>query len=353
MAKSTSNPPAVGSATGVSAAPPRGDAAEAGPDMAVDLAGLKLANPMMTASGTCGYAYEYGDFVDLSKLGAFVTKSISPEPRKGNEAHRIVETRGGMLNAIGLANVGLDAFLAEKLPQLRAMRPTGPRIIVNAVGHTIDEYCKVAGTVAAEDDVDAVELNVSCPNVSDGLVFGTNPPLLTKLVKEVRAAMRPACRLIVKLSPNAGDVPATAAAAIEGGANVLSMINTFNAMAIDIHKRTTRLANGSGGLSGPAVKPLAIYLVSRVYREVTRDAGVPIIGMGGIQYWQDAVEFLLAGATGLAIGTALFVDPAVLVKVTDGVRDYLAKQGCDSINEIVGQVRLPGDLPGAPKTPYP
>lgn len=318
------------------------------PDLCVGLAGLQLANPMMTASGTCGYAYEYGEYVDLSKFGAFVTKSISPEPRKGNEAYRIVETRGGMLNAIGLANVGLEAFMAEKLPQLKDMRRTGPRIIVNAVGHTIEEFATVAGTVAADADVDAVELNVSCPNVADGLVFGTNPPLLKELVTHVRKAMRRECKLIVKLSPNAGDICATARAAIEGGAEMLSMINTYNAMAIDIHKRKTRLANGSGGLSGPAIRPLAIYLVCKVYREVARDAGVPIIGMGGIQYWQDAVEFLLAGATGLGVGTALFIDPATPVTVMEGVREYLAKLGAKSVQDIIGTVQLPGDPPPAP-----
>jgi dihydroorotate dehydrogenase (NAD+) catalytic subunit len=313
------------------------------PSLEVNLAGLELANPMMTASGTCGYAYEYEDFVDLSKFGAFVTKSISPEIRKGNEAYRIVETRGGMLNAIGLANVGLDAFMADKLPQLKKMRQTGPRIIVNAVGHTIEEYCHAAGTIASDEDVDGIELNVSCPNVSDGLVFGTNPALLKELVAQVRSAMRSECKLIIKLSPNVGDITATARAAVEGGADMLSMVNTFNAMAIDIYKKKTRLANGSGGLSGPAVKPLAIYLISRVYREVTKDAGVPIIGMGGIQYWQDAVEFLLAGATGLAVGTALFVDPAAPVNIMEGLQQYLAEQGCKSINEIIGQVKLPGD----------
>lgn len=316
---------------------------QAAPSLAVNLAGLELANPMMTASGTCGYAYEYGDFVDLSKLGAFVTKSISPQPRKGNEAYRIVETRGGMLNAIGLANVGVDTFLAEKLPQLARMRATGPRIIVNAVGHTIDEYVEAAGRLAQEEIVDGIELNVSCPNVKDGLVFGTNPPLLKELVTHVRKAMRKACKLIVKLSPNTGDICATARAAIEGGAEVLSMVNTFNGMVIDVHKRKTRLANGSGGLSGPAVRPMAIFMICRVYRDVAKAAGVPIIGMGGIQYWQDAAEFLLAGATGLAVGTSLFVDPATPVKVMEGLQTWLAQQGCKSINEVIGTVKLPGD----------
>lgn len=327
-----------------------GAATASSPSLAVELAGMKLANPMMTASGTCGYAYEYGEFVDLSKLGAFVTKSITLQPRRGNEAYRIVETRGGMLNAIGLANVGLEVFLNEKLPQLRRMRDSGPRIIVNVAGHSMADYLETAGRIAQEEVVDAIELNVSCPNVADGLTFGTDPALLRSLVKELRAALRKDCRLIVKLSPNVGDITATARAAVEGGADILSMINTYTAMAIDIHKRHPRLANGTGGLSGPAVRPLAVYLTSRVYREVARDAGVPIIGMGGIQYWQDAAEFLLAGATGLAVGTALFVDPAAPVKIMAGLEQYLCRQGCSSVNEIIGTLRLPGELP---KSPYP
>lgn len=322
------------------------------PGLAVDLAGLKLANPMMTASGTCGYAYEYGDFVDLSRLGAFVTKSITPEVRQGNEPARIVETRAGMLNAIGLANVGLEVFLREKLPRLAKMRGSGPRIIVNVAGHSIKEFVNTAGRIAQEPVVDAIELNVSCPNVADGLTFGTNPCLLRDLVKQVRGAMRRECKLIVKLSPNVGDITATAKAAVEGGADVLSMINTYTAMAIDIHKRRPRLANGTGGLSGPAIRPLAVYLVARVYREVAKPAGVPIIGMGGIQYWQDAVEFLLAGATGLAVGTALFVDPATPVKILDGLREYLIQQKCGSIQEIIGALELPAGQP-PPSTPYP
>jgi dihydroorotate dehydrogenase (NAD+) catalytic subunit len=317
--------------------------AASAPSLAVNLAGLPLANPMMTASGTCGYAYEYADFADLHRLGAFVTKSITHESRKGNEAYRIVETRGGMLNAIGLANVGLDAFMADKLPQLRRMRAAGPRIIVNVAGHSYDDYITTAGRISADADVDAIELNVSCPNVSDGLTFGTNPKLLKDLVGKVRAAMPKGKPLIVKLSPNVEDITATARAAVEGGANVLSMINTYTAMVIDIHKRRPRLANGTGGLSGPAVRPLAVYLVSRVYRAVCRDAGVPIIGMGGIQYWQDAAEFLIAGASGLAVGTALFVDPATPIRVMEGLQTWLAQQGCRSVTEVVGTLKMPGE----------
>ncbi len=320
------------------------------PKLAVDLAGLSLVNPMMTASGTCGYGYEYADFVDLSKLGAFVTKSITAKPRPGNEAHRIVETRGGMLNAIGLANVGLDQFMAEKLPPLRQLRASGPRIIVNVAGHSIEDYVATAGRIADDEDVDAIELNVSCPNVADGLTFGTNPKLLKDLVRHVRDAMRPGCKLIVKLSPNVGDITTTAGAAVDGGADILSLINTYTAMAVDIYKRRPRLANGTGGLSGPAIRPLAVYLVYRVYHGVTRQAGVPIIGMGGIQYWQDAVEFLLAGASALAVGTALFVDPATPVTITQGLTQYLKEQGCSSFQGLVGQLQLQAP---PPRTPYP
>ncbi len=305
-------------------------------DLSIDLAGLKLANPMMTASGTCGYCFEYRDFTDLSRFGAFVTKSVTREARKGNEAYRIVETRGGMLNAIGLANVGLQVFLAEKLPQLRELRKSGPRIIVNVAGHSYDDYLETAGAIAAHNEVDAIELNVSCPNVKDGLTFGTSAPMLRDLVQQVRKAMRRECKLIVKLSPNVGDITVTARAAVEGGADVLSLINTYTAMAIDIHKRRPRLANGTGGLSGPAVRPLAVYLTHRVYREVAKPMGVPLIGMGGIQYWQDAAEFVLAGASGLAVGTALFVDPNTPIRVMEGLTQWVTQQKCTSLRELVG-----------------
>lgn len=306
----------------------------------VSIAGLSLQTPIIAAAGTCGYVDEIADAIDPCWLGAVVTKSITRESREGNPPWRVIGLPGGMLNAIGLANVGVDVFLADKLPQLRAMRATGPRIIVNAVGHTIDEYMEAAGRLSQDECVDGIELNVSCPNVKDGLVFGTNPPLLKELVTQVRGAMRKACTLIVKLSPNTGDICATAAAAIEGGAQILSMINTYNGMVIDVNTRKPRLANGSGGMSGPAVRPLAIFLVSKVYRDIAKAARVPIIGMGGIQYWQDAVEFLLAGATGLAVGTALFVDPATPVKVMEGVQQWLVKQGCRSIEEVIGTVKI-------------
>ncbi|MAE66692.1 MAG: dihydroorotate dehydrogenase B catalytic subunit [Phycisphaeraceae bacterium] len=310
-------------------------------DLSVDLAGLRLSNPMMTASGTCGYADEYADFMDMSRLGAFVTKSVTAKPRPGNEAYRIVETRGGMLNAIGLANVGMEAFLAEKMPRLRRLRALGPRIIVNVAGHDADEFAAVASRIAQEQSVDAIELNVSCPNVAGGLDFGTTPHLLEPLVRTVRQEVRDEVRLIVKLSPNVQDITKTARAAVEGGADILSMINTFTAMAVDIERCRPRLANGTGGLSGPAIRPLAVHLVGRVYREVAQPAGVPIIGMGGVQYWQDAAEFLIAGASGLAVGTALFVDPATPVTVADGLARWLIDHGRRSIKEVIGTLEFP------------
>src|SRR3954447_10458595 len=285
------------------------------PDLAVTLAGLSLANPTLTCSGTCGYAFEYADFMDLGRLGGFVTKSITAEERSGNEPARIVETRAGMLNAIGLANVGLDRFLTEKVPQLKKMPCP---VIVNVAGHSFDDYTETCAAMNALDCTAGVELNVSCPNVKDGLTFGTHPGRLRELTCEVKKVL-PAKPLIVKLSPNVEDITLTARAAVDGGADVLSLVNTFTAMSIDIHKRQPRLANVTGGSSGAAMKPIALHLVSRVYRTVARSAGVPIIGMGGVQTWQDAVEFLLAGSAAVAVGTALFVDPATPNKICDGL----------------------------------
>lgn len=316
-------------------------------DLSVNIAGLKLANPTMTCSGTCGYAREYADFMDLSRLGAFVTKSITREERKGNEPSRIVETRAGMLNAIGLANVGLDRFVREKVPEISKMPCP---VIVNVAGHSLEDYVQTCEPMSLLDCVAAVELNVSCPNVKDGLTFGTHPGRLKELTHEVKKTLgkKP---LIVKLSPNVEDITATAEATVEGGADVLSLINTFTAMGVDIWKRRPRLANVTGGLSGPAIKPIALHMVSRVYRTVAKASGVPIIGMGGIQYWQDAVEFILAGATGLGIGTALFVDPATPNKICDGLAEYLDKIGVGKIADLIGALELPGDQPR--QAPYP
>jgi dihydroorotate dehydrogenase (NAD+) catalytic subunit len=252
-----------------------------------------------------------------------------------------------MLNAIGLANVGLDRFLKEKVPQLGKMPCP---VVVNVAGHSFDDYTETCAAMDSLDCVAGVELNVSCPNVKDGLTFGTHPGRLKELTREVKNVL-PHKPLIVKLSPNVEDITATARGAIEGGAQILSLVNTFTAMAVDIYKRRPRLANVTGGLSGPAIKPIALHLVSRVYRSVAKAAGVPIIGMGGVQTWQDAVEFILAGSTAVAIGTALFVDPATPNKICDGLTQYMEKMQVESLSELIGTLQMPGDQPV--KTPYP
>jgi dihydroorotate dehydrogenase (NAD+) catalytic subunit len=317
------------------------------PTLSTTLAGRSLANPTLTCSGTCGYAFEYGDFMDLSKLGAFVTKSITREERPGNEPARIVETRAGMLNAIGLANVGLDRFLAEKVPLLRKMPCP---VIVNVAGHSFDDYAETCAAMDTLDCISAVELNVSCPNVKDGLTFGTHPGRLKELTATVKKAL-PHKPLIVKLSPNVEDITQTARAAIDGGADVLSLVNTFTAMAVDVWKRRPRLANVTGGLSGPAIKPIALHLVSRVYRTVAKAAKIPIIGMGGIQTWQDAIEFILAGSTAVAIGTALFADPATPNKICQGITEYLTKTKTERLSDLIGALQMPCDQPAT--APYP
>jgi len=301
-------------------------------DLSVRIGGLRLRNPVLTASGCCGYGPEYAPYMDLSRLGGFTTKSVTLRPRMGNEPPRIVETPCGMLNAIGLANVGLEEFMEKKVP---AMRGLGPAMFVNVAGHSIEEYVEVCRRVDTAEEISGVELNVSCPNVADGLLFGTDPALLKELVSAVRPVVRRGV-LIVKLSPNVTDITRTARAAIEGGADALSMVNTFLGMAIDIETWRPVLANQSGGLSGPAIRPMAIYLVHRVWRDVARQAGVPIIGIGGIRDWRDAVEFMLAGATAVSVGTALYVDPTTPIRIIDGLAAYLARRGLRSVSELVG-----------------
>jgi len=307
-------------------------------DLSVDIAGVKLANPLMTASGTCGYSTEYADFVDLAQLGAFVTKSITLGPRAGNEYPRTVETRSGMLNAIGLANVGLKAFISEKVPELERLSVP---VFVNIAGEKISDYVTVAEALDEVDVIRGVELNISCPNVkAGGMQFGTDPSEVEKITAALRKVVRRNI-LIVKLSPNVTDIAVTARAAVNGGADALSLINTLAGMAIDIETRRPVLANVTGGLSGPAIRPVAVYMVHRVHTQVAKDAGVPIIGMGGIQHPRDAVEFLLAGASGLALGTALFVDPACILRIRDGIADYLREHGCKSVTEIIGTLEVP------------
>ncbi len=304
-------------------------------DISVDFAGLRLANPVFTASGTCGYGDELADFMDVNALGGFITKSITLKPRKGNRTPRIVETDAGMLNAIGLANVGLDRFLAEKLPVIAEM--TTP-VFVNVAGEMIEEYVAVVERLTEEKAIAGFELNISCPNVAKGgISFGRDPAQ----VAEITAAVRKAAgkkTLIVKLSPTVTDISATARAAVEGGADALSLINTFTAMVIDIETRKPILANRTGGLSGPAIKPIAVYLVSKVYSEVTQSTGVPILGLGGIRTASDAIEFLIAGASAVAVGTASFVQPNTAVQVIDGIRDYCARHNVTRLTDLVGSL---------------
>jgi len=306
------------------------------PDLSVRIGHLRLKNPVLTASGTCGYAREYAAYVDLSRLGAFTTKSITVEPRRGNEPPRLVETPAGTVNAIGLANIGLEAFITEKISEIATL---GTAVLVNVAGHSIDDYVRVCRRLDEIPEIAGIELNVSCPNVADGLTFGTDPALLARLMEAVRPVVTRGV-LVVKLSPNVTDICETARAAVDGGADALSLVNTFRGMVIDIDKQEPVLANGAGGLSGPAIRPLAIHLVHRVYREVARDAAVPIIGMGGIRTWQDAVEFLLAGATAVAVGTALFIDPTTPVQIIDGLAAYLADRNLAGPAELTGRLRV-------------
>jgi len=303
-------------------------------DLSVDLAGVKLKNPVMTASGTSGYGPEYAPYLDISSLGAFVTKAVTPEERKGNPPPRTVETAAGMLNAIGLANVGLERFCNEKVEYLSGL---GIPVVVNVAGRNAHDYAAVCRRLDEIECISILELNVSCPNVSEGLDYGTDPRRLESLVARVRPVVRRA-KLMVKLSPNVTDITATAKAAINGGAEILSLINTLQGMAINVETFKPMLANVCGGLSGPAIKPVAVWMVHRVYREVGRSAGVPIVGMGGIQNWRDAVEFMLAGATAVAVGTALFVDPTIPTQICAGLTAYLQRKNIASIREIIGRV---------------
>ena len=305
-------------------------------DISVDFAGLKLANPVFVASGTCGYADELADFTDLNQLGGFITKSITLKPRKGNPTPRIVETDSGMLNAIGLANIGVDKFIKEKLPILTQMQPA---VFVNVVGETIDEYAAVVEQLATEQAIAGFELNISCPNVAKGgISFGTDPAQaaeITSAVKKV-AAQKP---LMVKLSPAVTDISVIARAAVEAGADALSLVNTFTAMVIDIETARAVLANKTGGLSGPAIKPIAVYLVNKVYNEVAKDRGIPILGLGGIRTASDAIEFIIAGASAVGVGTANFIEPGCAAKIAEGVKKYCVRKKIKNIKELTGSLK--------------
>jgi len=305
-------------------------------DISVDFAGLKLSNPVFTASGTCGYADELADFMDINSLGGFITKSITEKPQKGNPVPRIVETDSGMLNAIGLANIGLDKFIEEKLPVLEKFSPA---VFVNVAGETIKEYSAVAERLAGEKAIAGFELNISCPNVAKGgISFGTDPAQVSKITSEIKKVAGEKV-LMVKLSPAVTDISVIARAAVDNGADALSMINTFTAMVIDIETGRPILANRTGGLSGPAIKPIAVYLVNKVYNEVTKNSGIPILGLGGIRTACDAVEFIIAGASAVAVGTASFIEPDCTEKIVEGISNYCLRKNIGNIKELVGSIK--------------
>ncbi len=302
-------------------------------DMSVGFGGLKLGGCVFTASGTCGYADELGGFMDTNRLGGFITKSITLEPRKGNPTPRIVETDSGMLNAIGLANIGVERFIEEKVPLLAKMKAA---VFVNVAGREIDDYVAVIDLLAGVEGIAGFELNVSCPNVKrGGITFGTDVGLLREITAAAKAAAA-GKMLMVKLTPSVTSISEMATAAVDPGADALSLINTFTAMVVDIETRRPVLANRTGGLSGPAIKPIAVYMVNRVYNEVAKERGIPILGMGGIRNASDAVEFLLAGATAVAVGTASFVRPASAVRIMDGIERYCERMGVGAVAELTG-----------------
>ena len=296
----------------------------------VTLAGVELKNPVMTASGTFGSGMEYGDFVDLNKLGAVVTKGVANIPWPGNPTPRIAETYGGMINAIGLQNPGLDTFVKRDIPFLKQY---DTKIIVNVCGKTEEDYIDAVEKLG-EQPVDMLEINISCPNVKEGgIAFGQDPKAVERITAAVKAhAKQP---IIMKLSPNVTDITVMAKAAEAGGADVLSLINTLTGMKIDVNRRKFAVANKTGGLSGPAIKPVAVRMVYQVANAVS----LPIIGMGGIANWEDAMEFILAGATAVSVGTANFNNPFTTLEVIDGIEKYMIKNKIDDINELIGAVK--------------
>lgn len=299
-------------------------------NMKVDLCGVTLRNPVMTASGTFGSGEEYAEFVDLNKLGAVVTKGVANVPWEGNATPRVAEVYGGMLNAIGLQNPGIDLFIERDIPFLKQF---DTKIIVNVCGHTAEEYIEVIERLA-DQPVDMLEINISCPNVREGgIAFGQEPRMVEEITREIKKRARQP--VIMKLSPNVTDIAEMARAAEAGGADALSMINTITGMKIDIQRRCFALANRTGGLSGPAVHPVAVRMVYQSAQAVS----VPIIGMGGILTAEDAIEMILAGATAVSVGTANFTNPRATEEIVDGIQDYMERYQVADIRELVGAVR--------------
>jgi len=298
--------------------------------MSVNIGGIKLKNPVLTSSGTFGFGREYSRFYDLSLLGGIVVKGLTLEPREGNKPPRIAETPAGMLNSVGLQNPGVEYFIEEELPFLRRYDIA---IIANIAGNTVEEYCRMARRLGSL--VDGIELNISCPNVKEGgAAFGISSESVYNITRRVKEQCK--VPLIVKLSPNVADIKEIAAAAQEGGADAISLINTLLGMAIDINTRRPVLANIVGGLSGPAVKPVAVRMVWQAAQAVN----IPVIGMGGIACWQDAIEFILAGADAVSIGTANFINPYAPMEVLEGIKNYLIKNQFSSINELKGNLKI-------------
>ncbi|WP_020675735.1 dihydroorotate dehydrogenase [Geopsychrobacter electrodiphilus] len=302
------------------------------PNLAVEFAGLKLKNPLMPASGTFGYGQEFAPYLDLNRLGAIVTKGLSLKPKAGNPTPRIAETVSGMLNAIGLQNVGVDAFIYEKMPFLAQFDSP---VIVNFFGNTQDEYCEVAARLDVVPGVAALEMNISCPNVKQGgIVFGTDPKAVFEVVSAVRKRMKKP--LIVKLTPNVTDIRITAQAAEDAGADVISLINTITGMSVDVRSRKPRIANVIGGLSGPGIRPIAV----RMTHQVVQTVKIPVIGIGGIMRAEDALEFLIVGARAVQVGTANFVDPNAMQTILDDLRVFCIEQGVSDINDLIGSLQL-------------
>ena len=296
----------------------------------VTLAGVELKNPVMTASGTFGSGAEYSEFVDLNRLGAVVTKGVANVPWPGNPTPRVTETASGMLNAIGLQNPGIDLFCKRDIPFLKQY---DTKIVVNVCGKSTEDYCEVVERLA-DEPVDLLEINVSCPNVKEGgIAFGQNPKALEAITKEVKKyAKQP---IIMKLSPNVTDITEMARAAEAGGADILSLINTLTGMKFDIYRRAFALANKTGGMSGPAVKPVAVRMVYQVAQAVS----LPIIGMGGIATAEDALEFIMAGATAVSVGTANFFNPYATVEIAEGIENFMREQHVEDIHELIGAVK--------------
>jgi dihydroorotate dehydrogenase (NAD+) catalytic subunit len=301
------------------------------PDLSVRISNIKFSNPVLVASGTFGYGEEYGSIINLNKLGGIITKSITLNPREGHPPPRTCETPAGMLNCIGLANVGVKRFIKEKLPFLRTLKT---KVIVNVAGSSIEEYVEVVKRLEGKKGIDLLEINISCPNVKEGgIAFGSNPESAYKCIKAVKKSTP--FPVIAKLSPNVSDIAKAASAVKDAGADAVSLINTLVGMAIDLETKKPRLTNITGGLSGPAIKPVALAMVWKVAQQVK----IPIIGIGGIMNYQDALEFILAGASMIQVGTGNFVDPECSIKIVGGLKKYCQENRIKRIGDLVGKLK--------------